>query len=136
MKRFLITSAALFVGSLCVVIAVYVFLVRPYLGSDSGQESVEKPTKEAIEAVVTELASTTGVVIPEAGLPVADIPLDSAKERALSLIGVDPETFVISQAMVACGVEKLGVERMGALASGEAPTLEEIAILTPCVKSP
>jgi hypothetical protein len=90
------------------------------------------PTPTPIPAP-TPTHSTPTDPTAEEGLLLSDLPLLEWQRTALSAVGVDPETIVVTQATIECAKTQLGAERYEAMLAGETPTFFETAALLRCL---
>ncbi len=71
--------------------------------------------------------------VPDAGVALPAESLSASQKAVLDTMGIEIDSFVITPAMVRCAEEKLGSSRVRELMDGVAPTLLEVASLTPCL---
>jgi hypothetical protein len=135
MKKFLIISSFLLLLGVLATVITFVLISRY-------KSEVVPVVSDAIEEVSSLPASINTPELPPAieavmgegeGVELKDIPLTEAQEKVLSVVNIDTETFVITEAKVACAVEMVGEERVLAIMAGDAPSVLEVAKLTPCL---
>lgn len=72
--------------------------------------------------------------IPEGGIKLSSLALGESQKKALETAGINIETFVVTETMLACSVEKLGDARSSKIFAGDSPSLLEIGKLLPCLR--
>lgn len=132
MKKFIIVSAVLLVVALVAVVAVF-FLVNGYLRTGGSRVPPNATTTDATPKTATTTIPKTLEKVPEAGLPLSDLPLSEKQKTVVETVGINPDSFVITKDMVACAIDKIGEERVSALIAGGTPSALETAKLVPCV---
>lgn len=139
MKRFLITSTLFFVGSIIAVAIVFllVFFSRETIKSEIGALLETAPTDgvsgEMIENEITEMASSTIASAASSTYALKDFALNEAQRNLLAAAGIDPETFIITEAMVICAKEKVGQQRFDEIIAGSSPSFLEMTRVVPCL---
>jgi hypothetical protein len=103
--------------------------------TQSLENHIDVPLKEVTPEAVKESLGSTTIPIPEAGIPLRDLQIEAAQEKAIEAVGIDPATFVITKDMLVCAQETLGPERVGVIIAGESPTIVEMGKLFPCLKA-
>lgn len=143
MKKFLLTSVLFLLLSLVAVVIVFVLVI--WFTATPSDEAVSRPAAEP-ELVPSEPATSAATTTPnvantasvattttDAGIPLRDLPLSPSQVETLQTIGIDTESFVLTAAMVDCAESVLSVERVQEIRDGAAPTLFEVARLSPCL---
>ena len=135
MKSFIRNSVIFFVLGVVATVAVF------YLISKNNLTPNDFSNAKTAEQTVIEVAAQAKQVqetiekVPDTGIPLSSVALSERQKFALQTVGIDTQSFVVTKAMVACSVEKLGLERTQVLLGGQSPSLMEITTLTPCLKS-
>lgn len=154
MKWFLGTVSSVMILVVLVVVGLFVYvqvvLAPPDSGSSSAttSKSVASSNTQSAGAVATNTPSPTPevtvteksdepqsspVVAEQKPIPLSSLPLSDTQKKLLAGVGIDSETFVITQAMVTCANEKLGDVRMKEIIGGSAPGALEMASLMRCL---
>ncbi len=60
--------------------------------------------------------------------------LNTSQKIALKAIGVEGETFTITEDMAVCAYDALGGSRVDAIVAGDVPSVSEMIRLAPCIK--
>jgi len=132
MRKFLLFSGVFLLGAVAAVIIVF-FLVSRYMGP-----SVQKPSfatsTEAVKAGVKAAASSTLNKVPDSGIPLSKLKLSDQQKVVVKTVGINPDSFVITKAMLACAIDKIGQDRVTAITGGDSPSALETAKLLPCLK--
>ena len=129
MKKFLIISGSLLAIALLATVVVFWYISMQL---KQGQSSVTAAPTSAATTTNTAEAVANDTLAP-AAIPLKDVPLTDAQRDVIETVGVDVETFVITPAMQACVMEKLGEERTAEIAAGGTPTALETVKLVPCL---
>jgi hypothetical protein len=61
------------------------------------------------------------------------LPLSDTQKSVLTASGIDIDTFMITPAMIECGENAIGKDRMFAISEGDAPSVVEVTRLLPCL---
>lgn len=136
MKKFLIRSLIIFFVAALITIGVFYFVSKQTATQNVMLETIKESTSTAVSKTEEKAAEATSAIvekIPEGGVPLSSIPLTDSQKKALSAVNIDVETFVITEAMIACAGGKIGDERMTEITEGSAPSILEMAKLTPCL---
>ncbi len=96
---------------------------------------IDTPLKEVTPETIKESLGSTTIPIPETGIPLRDLQIEAAQEKAIEAVGIDPATFVITKDMLVCAQETLGAERVSVIIAGDSPTIVEMGKLFPCLKA-
>lgn len=139
MRHFLLTGF-IFLG-LALVATVAVFLLTRMYSLPTDIETLKEEARSAVTdtlQVVTsekveQVASSTLPALPEGGLPLSALSLEGAQKKAFEAAGINPDTFIITEAMLACARDAVGEARVAAFVAGESPSLLEIGRLLPCL---
>lgn len=132
MKQFILRSLVVLIAAIIFVVVVFL-LLQFYLGSSP--KEVMNGVMDTETTGTTESAETETVVNtppPEGSIPLNTLPLSDAQRGALQTVGVDPDTFVITPAMIDCGREALGQARIDEIIAGGAPSVTESLQLVKC----
>jgi hypothetical protein len=142
MKRFLVTSALLFLGAIVAVAVVFFIIMFSGISLkektaavlenavETGGAVVEKEVTEVADSV----ASSTTAVTESTTYALKDFALSETEKDLLTAAGIDPETFIITEAMVACVKQKVGQERFDAIVAGDTPGFLEMTRVIPCLQ--
>ncbi len=132
MKKFLIISICLLLFALLTAVATF-FMVNQYISS----KSVRMPatTTATVEDVASSTANSIKNKIPDAGIPLSNIPLTEKQESVAKAVGINPDTFVITKEMYQCAAEKVGDGRVQDIMAGDSPNAIEVAKLSLCLGS-
>jgi hypothetical protein len=133
------TTRVIVLAALCIAA---IFTVYRYYNL-TATRSAEVQSVPAENEAVEEAASSSSGEEDEAVSPVDNEPVDGsyqieiktlpeAQQGVLKSLGYT-DTITFTPTMIQCATEKLGLERVGALRTGSAPTPLEIARLTPCL---
>lgn len=161
MKRFFIASGIAFVAAVIAVLAVWLYLQGFFIAPVIEQaeplatttlELSTTTTKEILDDSETVVApvsiaetETETPITPVAdgaagastaepmGVAVASLSLSDEQKETIASLGFDPDTLVISEAMITCAREKLGESRYQALLAGAEPNIIELLKIAPCV---
>ncbi|MBX9906903.1 hypothetical protein K2X96_03330 [Patescibacteria group bacterium] len=60
--------------------------------------------------------------------------LNASQKIALKAIGIEGETFILTEAMAGCAYDTLGGSRVEAIVAGDIPSVSEMVRLAPCMK--
>jgi hypothetical protein len=60
--------------------------------------------------------------------------LNASQKIALKAIGIEGETFILTEAMAGCAYDTLGSSRVEAIVAGDTPSVSEMVRLAPCMK--
>lgn len=139
MRTFLIRSA-LFLGlSILVTLGIFLWLnsanVLPAITEQVQTFRGVQPIKESSTAEVDLSGTNTAFDVPQGGIPLSSLTLGENQKKALETAGIDTNTFMITEAMISCGVEKLGNDRANEIFKGGTPTLVETGKLATCLGS-
>ena len=139
MKTFLIRSV-LFLGlSLLVTIGIFLWLnsatVLPAITEQVQTFRGVSPTKEDGTPEGNSPDTNKAFTVPQDGISLSSLTLGENQKKALETAGIDTNTFVITEAMISCGVEKLGNERANEIFNGGSPTIIETGKLATCLGS-
>lgn len=139
MRIFLIRSA-LFLGlSILVTIGIFLWLnsatVLPAITEQVQTFRGASPTKESSTPEIDPSGTNTAFDVPQGGIPLSSLTLGENQKKALETAGIDTNTFVITEAMISCGVEKLGNDRANEIFDGGSPTIFETGKLATCLGS-
>lgn len=148
MKKFLFVTCMLFVLALMAVAGVY-WYISVYLSTtvslpalpealtpartETTRTESETETMAAEEGSETDVTTAPRFMIPAAGIPLSSLPLTDAQKNAITAVGIEVETFTLTQSMLECGSEKIGIDRIEAMVGGGAPTFLEVTKLLPCL---
>lgn len=136
MKKFLIRSAITFVVAIVVTIGVFYYVSKQTATQNVMLDTIKESTSTAVtktEEKATEATTAITEKIPEGGVPLASIPLTDSQKKTLSAVNIDVDMFIITEAMITCAGGKIGDERMTEIIKGAAPSILEMAKLTPCL---
>lgn len=137
MKVFILRSLTFFIIALLVTVGLY-FLVSSYLTPTTPVSDVREmgaSTTKATKEAVKEKVENTAIAIPEKGIPLSSLKLSDEQKSLLGKVGINTQTFVLTNQMVSCASEKLGSDRVAAITGGGSPTLFEVTKLLPCLGS-
>lgn len=96
-------------------------------------DAAEELSAEASTVQGTSTSSPyTSDDLPES-IPLRDLPLSEQQISLLENLGIDVETFVISQEMMLCAQEELPVDRLQELSAGAKPSFLETTSLLGCI---
>ena len=125
--------------ALVATVAVFLIIRNYSLPTDVTKlkEDIGAKVQESLtEGTGVDVAATsTAAAITDAGIPLKDLSLEGAQQKALEVAGIDTNTFVISKEMVVCAETKLGSERIAAFIAGETPSVLEVGKLIPCLST-
>jgi hypothetical protein len=158
MKRFLITGVVLLLLVLLLAVSVFAYIQHQLLTglkAESTSEVVEnavpgdqarssvgdtKPATVSGEAEAEPEPPTTDADQTDAPAPVltepiplARFPLTEGQKSLLRGAGIDPDTFVVTPAMVTCAQDRLGEQRFSEIIAGDAPSPTEVFTLLRCL---
>ncbi len=137
MKHFILIGTSLLVFAVAATVVVF-FVVSNYslpTNIDQLKEGVSVKVEESLLGSKGQIASSTAAAISDSGIPLKDLSIEEAQQRALEVAGIDTETFVISKEMILCAEEKLGTEKIAAFVAGETPGVLDITKMIPCLGS-
>ncbi len=139
MRRFLVTSALLFLGALIAIVVVFLVVLF-------SRESVRNEAIIIMEDVSgvdispniqtnEEVGNTTSTEMPTTGKTYAlkDFALSDTERDLLAAAGINPETFIITETMVSCAIGKVGQARFDEIVGGSAPSFLEMTRVIPCL---
>ncbi len=139
MKRFILSGVVFFILGVLATIAVFVAV--NYFSLSTSFEEVKKGVGDSLnnplsatKDKVNDSLTNGSFKIGEEGLPLKNLALGSAQKKALEAVGIDTETFIISNEMLTCAEDKLGAQRIAGFVAGEAPSVIETGKLLPCLK--
>lgn len=141
MNKYITTTLTLLLGALIATVAIFWFAsASPWAGDNlrSLQQRVQSGVTETREEKndegnSSETATNSSITVPEGGIPLSSLPLTDQQKNALSGVGIDVNTFVLTQPMLECGAGKIGEARIEAIVGGEAPTFMETTKMLPCL---
>ncbi|HEY0964195.1 MAG TPA: hypothetical protein VGE31_00135 [Candidatus Paceibacterota bacterium] len=140
MKKFLTVSIILFLFAALIAFALFWYV--------SSSSYAGRNLKTLGEKVSTELSGDAPVAtntaqqtpddtltesIPDEGVPLASLALTTEQKNALTNLGINVETFVLTKPMLICGAVKLGDARIEEIKAGAAPSYMEMTKLLPCL---
>lgn len=139
MRNFLIRSALLLLLALLVTVAVFFWLhkttVLPAITEQVHIIGNGTPTNDE-EIKNTDTTPTFEKFnIPAEGIKISTLSLGEQQIKALETAGINVQTFVLTEAMIVCGVGKLGDARAAEIFAGDAPSLIETGKLLTCLRS-
>lgn len=133
-------TGILFIIALIAAVALFWYVSTSSYAGDNLQKLEEQiiDAKESVQSVgdavsTATTATETPYAIPSGGVPLSSLPLTDQQKNALKGVGIDVSTFVLTEAMLACGAEKIGGDRIEAIRGGGAPTFMETTQLLPCL---
>ena len=137
MRTFLLRSGFFLILSLLITIGVFFWLnsttVLPALTEQvqtfKGIQSPAQSTKTEQSPTVSNKSFT----VPDGGVKLSTLSLGDSQKKVLETAGINTETFVITEAMITCGVGKLGEARANEIFAGATPSLIETGTLLPCL---
>lgn len=135
MKSFIIRSLTFFIIASLVTVGVY-FLVSSYLTPSTPVFEVREmgaSTTKAAKETVKEKVENAAITIPEKGIPLSSLTLSDEQKSLLGKVGINTQTFVLTNQMLSCANEKLGKDRVTSITAGASPTLFEVSKLLPCL---
>ena len=132
MKRFILSGVVFFILGVLATIAVF-FAVNYFSISPNFDNNLNNPLS-ATKDKVNDSLTNGSFKIGEEGLPLKNLALGSAQKKALEAVGIDTETFIISNGMLTCAEDKLGAQRIAEFVAREAPSVIETGKLLPCLK--
>ncbi|MEK7462420.1 MAG: hypothetical protein AAB618_02495 [Patescibacteria group bacterium] len=136
MKKFIFTSVTFFILGILATLGVFLAvnsLTLPSSIKDGIGLDLLNPLTPATNETDTK-DSTQSFTIGAEGLPLKNLSLGSAEKKALQAVGIDTETFIVTEAMLECANGKVGNERVTAFVDGAVPSVIEIGKLLPCLK--
>ncbi len=135
MRKFLTISFVALAIAIAVAVGVFLFL-QYQLGSVSKETNVPlnpnpvTDNQPLQEELVTPVSSTTAPT----GIPLKTLPLSEGQNNSLQQLGINPETFIITETMITCAEGEMGATRFDAIVAGAAPSFMEGLALVKCVK--
>lgn len=137
MSPFLIRSALFLVLALLITIGVFFWLnsatVLPTITEQVQTFRGVEPTKDIAESSESAAATSESFSIPSEGIKLSSLALGDSQRKALEAAGINIETFIITEAVISCGVGKLGDARATEIFGGATPTIIETGKLLPCL---
>lgn len=137
MKRFIIVALLMLLTALITTVVVWYVLVGKlqtqndmFLPENSAPTVPENSPQEIQVAEEEPTAQNE----EEGGIYLRDLPLTPSQRSMLETAGIDVETFVITEAMIACAKEKLGEARFNEIIAGAAPSFLEGTSLLSCIR--
>lgn len=112
MKKFLIISSSLLALVVLIVVVVFFYVSSNLTTPDNSDFNIESAQVSPAQPGVSE-----------------------DQQKALEKIGIDADNFVVTEAMVACAVEKVGAARVSEIQAGDAPSSIETVKLFPCLSA-
>lgn len=117
-------------GALTAVVIVF-FLIQNHFKSVS-EKYDQVATQTTTEETASQDNNTQSLTTEPEGIPLRDLNLSDGQKQAVEKVGIDVETFIITNEMIACAERKLGAERYGEILAGEEPTFLESMSLIAC----
>ena len=133
MKKFIIVSLIVLGISILLVVAVFVY-IQYKVFTINNSTPVSELEETNIPANSEPIATPPVTDAPEEGIPLSTLPLSDGQQDALRAVNVNPDTFVITEAMITCAGGVLGQERLTEITAGASPSLMESLSLMKCVQ--
>lgn len=135
MKKFIFVSSLFLIAALCITVGLFFYLhsQNQTLPVSDPQPVVADDDPKSEQSLKTQDSSQEPPA-PE-GIPIRDLTLTEKQRSAIELVGIDVDTFVITDAMISCGERSLGVERYREIIDGDTPTFIESSKLIPCLSA-
>ncbi len=135
------TMITLLIGAFIATAVIFWYASTSPVASDNlraWQQKVNSDIKETVEEntspnTAPDGAGKASVSVPEGGIPLSSLPLTDSQKSALGNVGIDVNTFVLTQPMLECGAEKIGNDRIEAIVGGAAPSFMETTQMLPCL---
>ena len=133
MKKFIIVSLIVLGISILLVVAVFVY-IQYKVFTINNSTPVSELEETNIPANSEPIAAPSVTDAPEEGIPLNTLPLSDGQQDALRAVNVNPDTFVITEAMITCAEGILGLERLDEITAGDSPSFMESLSLMKCVQ--
>lgn len=130
MKKFLVVSLILFGLALILVVLVW-YLLQGILFKEVPSKIIDDSINIPVEQVDNESTST---ILKNDQESENVISLTPEQKQAAESIGIDSDSFTITDAMIDCAKDKLSESRMVEILNGDAPTVFETLTLLPCLR--
>ncbi len=137
MKKFLLLSVLFLVGALVAAVLIFWWLnnttVLPGVSKQVKSFIDSAPEASEMSTDLKEKVTSETFAIPEGGIKLSSLTLGDNQKKALETAGINIDTFVVTESMIACSVAKLGDTRATEIFAGATPSLLEIGKLLPCL---
>jgi hypothetical protein len=137
MRTFLIRSILFFFFAVLTSVLVFFWLhnpaVLPAISEQATSFVVGDSRTDAPNETTEAEAGIQPLNIPKEDIKLSSLTLQDSQRKALETAGINVESFVITKAMIECGVEKLGERRASEIFAGDTPSLIETGKLVPCL---
>lgn len=129
MRKYLQVSLMLFGLALIITVIVW-YLLQGMLFKNNATVIPENIVKD-VQINTANLSSSSDQKIESD----KNISLTPEQQQAAKSVGIDPESFTITDEMVDCAKAKLSESRMVEILNGDAPTVLETLTLLPCLRN-
>ncbi len=137
MKKFLLLSVLFLASALVAAVLIFWWLnnttVLPGVSKQVKSFIDSAPTPSDVSSEVTTTIKSETFDIPPGGIKLSTLALGDNQKKALETAGINIDTFVVTESMIACSVAKLGDTRATEIFAGATPSLLEIGKLLPCL---